>query len=57
MALWRYRMRLADGTEETNVLAAGNGVAARERAERNAAARGATLIDGPTLADGVRGSM
>lgn len=57
MALWQYRMRLADGSEETNVLAAGNGVAARERAERNAAARGATLIDEPTLADSVRGSM
>ena len=57
MALWRYRMRLADGREETNVLAAGNGVAARERAERNAAARGATILDGPTLADDARGSM
>lgn len=57
MALWRYTMRLADGTEETNVLAAGNGVAARERAERNAGARGATVIDGPTVVDATRGSM
>lgn len=57
MALWRYRMRLADGTEETNLLAAGNGVAARERAQRNAAARGAELVDGPTVVDATRGSM
>lgn len=57
MALWRYTMRLPDGREESNVLAAGNGVAARERAERNAAARNAELVDGPTLADSTRGSM
>lgn len=57
MALWRYRMRLADGTEETNLLAAGNGVAARERAQRNAHARGAELIEGPIVVDSTSGSM
>lgn len=40
-------MRLRDGSEESNILVAGNGVAARERALRNAQARGAELISGP----------
>lgn len=57
MALWRYTIRLPDGREESNVLAAGNAVAARERAQRNAAARQAALVEGPTLADSARGSM
>lgn len=57
MALWRYTLQLADGTEETNLLAAGNGVAARERALRNAAARGAKLVEGPHVVDATRGSM
>lgn len=57
MALWRYAMRLPDGTREENVLAAGNRAAAAERAERNARARGATLIDGPDVVDATRGSM
>lgn len=57
MALWRYTMRLPDGREESNLLAAGNGVAARERALRNASARGATLVEGPTVVDATRGSM
>lgn len=57
MALWRYTMRLPDGLVEENVLAAGNLNAARERALRNAAAKGATLVDGPTVTDSTRGSM
>ncbi|HVM44987.1 MAG TPA: hypothetical protein VM582_03540 [Candidatus Thermoplasmatota archaeon] len=57
MALWRYAMRLPDGTREENVLAAGNRSAALERAERNAKARGATLVEEPALVDGTRGSM
>ena len=57
MALWRYTMRHADGHEETNVIAAGNGEAAQARAERNAAAKGARLVEGPTLMDTTRGSM
>lgn len=57
MALWRYAMQREDGTREENVLAAGNLEAARERAERNAAAKGARLVDGPTLVDAMRGSM
>ena len=57
MALWRYAMRLPDGRTEENVLAAGNHSAARERAERNAAARGATLVAGPDLVDATRGPM
>lgn len=57
MALWRYVMLLPNGTRETNILAAGNLAAARERAQRNAAARGATLIEGPALVDATRGSM
>lgn len=57
MALWRYAMRLPDGSREENLLAAGNRTAALERAERNARARGATLVEGPELADARRGSM
>ena len=57
MALWRYAMELPDGKREENVLAAGNLTAARERAERNAAARGARVVDGPTVMDSTRGSM
>lgn len=57
MALWRYVMENPDGTRETNVLAAGNLTAARERADRNAAARGARIVEGPTLIDADRGSM
>lgn len=57
MALWRYAMRLPDGTREENVLAAGNGTAARERALRNAAAKQAVLIEEPVVIDSVRGSM
>lgn len=57
MALWRYTMLRSDGSREENVLAAGNLSAARERAERNAAAKGATLVEGPELVDSVRGSM
>lgn len=57
MALWRYTMEHPDGRREENVLAAGNATAARERAERNAAARGARLVAGPDVADATRGSM
>lgn len=57
MALWRYAMELPDGKREENVLAAGNLTAARERAERNAAARGARVVDGPVVMDSTRGSM
>jgi hypothetical protein len=57
MALWRYTLRYPDGRSEDNVLAAGNQTAARERAERNAAAKGARVASGPELVDPVRGSM
>lgn len=57
MALWRYAMQLPDGTREENLLAAGNRTAALERAERNARARGATLVAGPDVVDATRGSM
>ena len=57
MALWRYAMRLPDGSREENVLAAGNRVAALERAQRNAAAKGARLVEEPTVTDSARGSM
>lgn len=57
MALWRYTMLLPDGSRESNVLAAGNRTAAVERAERNAQARGARVVEGPDLADPSRGSM
>lgn len=57
MALWRYTMRLPDGSEETNVLAAGNREAALQRAQRNAQARGATLVGELELKDAHRGSM
>lgn len=57
MALWRYTMKRPDGSLETNVLAAGNGEAARERAERNASAKGARLVDGPVMVDPTRGSL
>ena len=50
-------MELSDGARESNVLAAGNLTAARERAERNAAARGARIVDGPTVMETNRGSM
>lgn len=57
MALWRYVMEHADGRREANVLAAGNQTAARERAERNATARGAKVVEGPAMVDPSRGSM
>lgn len=57
MALWRYTMELPDGSTESNLLAAGNRNAALQRAERNAAARGARLVEGPEVVDGARGSM
>jgi hypothetical protein len=57
MALWRYEMELPDGSRESNVLAAGNLAAATTRAERNAAARGARVVLGPTVVDPSRGSM
>lgn len=57
MALWRYAMQLPDGTREENLVAAGNRTAALERAERNAKARGATLVEGPDVVDATRGSM
>lgn len=50
-------MRLPDGTREENLLAAGNRTAAAERAEWNARARGATVIEGPDVVDATRGSM
>lgn len=53
MALWRYAMTYPDGRREENVLVAGNRVAALERAQRNAAAKGATLTEEPVIA-GVR---
>lgn len=57
MALWRYTMQLPDGSRESNLLAAGNRTAAIERAHRNAAARGAAVVDGPEVVDATRGSM
>lgn len=57
MALWRYAMQHPNGQREANILAAGNQTAARERAERNAAARGARVIEGPTLVDATQGSL
>lgn len=57
MALWRYVMELPDGSTESNLLAAGNRNAAVLRAERNAAARGARLVEGPDVVDATRGSM
>ena len=57
MALWRYVMESPDGARESNVLAAGNFTAARERAERNAKARGARIVEGPAVVDATRGSM
>lgn len=57
MALWRYAMERPDGSREENVLAAGNLEAARERAGRNAAAKGARVVEGPQLVDAARGSM
>jgi len=57
VALWRYVLERPDGARETNVLAAGNGEAARQRAERNARAKGARLVEGPALVDPTRGSM
>lgn len=57
MALWRYTLLHADGAREENVLAAGNRTAALERARRNAAAKGATLVEEPTLTDSTCGSM
>jgi hypothetical protein len=57
MALWRYVMELSDGTRESNVLAAGNLTAAQARAERNATARGARVVEGPIVVETNRGSM
>lgn len=57
MALWRYAMERPDGTREENVLAAGNRAAAEERALRNAAAKGARLVEGPDVIDATRGTM
>jgi hypothetical protein len=42
-------MRLPDGQREENVLVAGNRVAAMERAQRNAAAKGGKLIEEPVM--------
>jgi hypothetical protein len=50
-------MELPGGERESNVLAAGNLAAARERAARNAQARGARVVEGPAVVDGSRGSM
>lgn len=49
MALWRYVMVYPDGRRESNVLSAGNRVGAMERSQRNAAAKGATLVAEPIL--------
>lgn len=57
MALWRYVMELPDGSRESNLLAAGNRTGAVARAERNAAARGARVVEGPEVVDASRGSM
>lgn len=57
MALWRYTLEHPDGRRESNLLAAGNLTAARERALRNAGAVGARLVEGPELSDAHRGSM
>lgn len=57
MALWRYTIEHADGRRESNMLAAGNRQAAEERAQRNAAAHGARLVEGPAVVDAARGSM
>jgi hypothetical protein len=57
MALWRYVMELPDGARAENVLAAGNRAAAQERAQRNAQARGARVVEGPDAVDPHRGSM
>lgn len=57
MALWRYTMELPDGERESNVIAAGNLTAAKTRAQRNAAARSARVVDDPTVMETDRGSM
>lgn len=57
MALWRYTLEYPDGKRVSNLLAAGNLVAARERAERNAAAHGARLVGDLELRDTYRGSL
>jgi hypothetical protein len=48
-------MEYESGERESNVLAAGNLTAAKERALRNATAKGARLVEGPTVTN--RGSM
>lgn len=57
MALWRYVLELPDGSRQENLLAAGNKTAAAQRAQRNADARGARVVEGPDVADAHRGSM
>lgn len=57
MALWRYTLEYPDGKRVTNLLAAGNQDAARERAERNARQNGARLVGALELKDSFRGSL
>lgn len=57
MALWRYEIEHPDGRRESNVLAAGNRLAALERAQRNATAVSARLVRDPEMVDPTRGSM
>lgn len=57
MAMWRYEIEYPDGTRETRVIAAGNGRAARERADRHAEGLGGQRIGEPEAFDPHRGSM
>lgn len=57
MALWRVVLEHPDGSRRAQVLAAGNRVAAEERATRFAANVGARIVEGPDVVDPVKGTL
>lgn len=57
MALWRVVYERADGSRESQLVAAGNRRAAEERAAAFAARLGVTVVEGPDAVDPVKGTL
>lgn len=57
MALWRVVYEDPDGKRREQLVAAGNRVAAEERAARFASNVGARVVEGPDVVDPVKGTL
>lgn len=57
MALWRVVYQDPDGSRREQLVAAGNRVAAEQRALRFAENVGARVVEGPEVVDPVKGTL